>query len=538
MSDDRFIVSMPLYTSDHAISILNKRFNLARLIYNSFLGECEKRRKNYIANKNYLEANSLYKKYKSDDTKEKSSLLKSASELYNLARKESKFYLRSSAKNEMINSLEVYASNIIQNSYLGKHIDSHCRNQLMKTAFTASEKVIIGKKTYNKKTKTYQPPRVFFKRKKDNILSLEGKNCDSPLRLDDKGENVIWSGLILPIINSKDDPKYQHAKNLIITYIRLKRKMIGNEWLYFCDIVCKGKPLLNHSLGHGTVGVDIGPSVVAYVSDSEIELRNFSDKLSNTKAYESLVSEERILQRKLDRQRRNNNPENYNPDGTIKKNSKIWKESKRQKLVQYDLNDTRRRVAETRKHFMLELIWKIRSQADIAKIDKDSYKGWQKQYGKSVGKNAPGMFARLLKEVFEKTNGKYYEINTISSKSSQRCPNCDNLHKKGSTEQVDSRSIRTHECNKCNFIIQRDIASAIVNKFWNIDEDRFDVDSSSRWIMEKRSLQQSCIKRIIQSAKEGLWTGSFGKISELERIDCELSCESISDALLYRNRQK
>ncbi|NLC07462.1 MAG: hypothetical protein GX755_05820 [Syntrophomonadaceae bacterium] len=57
---------------------------------------------------------------------------------------------------------------------------------------------------------------------------------------------------------------------------------------------------------------------VARISETEANLILFCPEL------ESRQKEIKQLQRKLDRQRRANNPDNYNPDGTIKKGRLKW----------------------------------------------------------------------------------------------------------------------------------------------------------------------------------------------------------------------
>ena len=82
----------------------------------------------------------------------------------------------------------------------------------------------------------------------------------------------------------------------------------------------------------------------------------------------------------------------------------------------------------------------------------------------------------------------------------------------------DSRSIRIHNC-QCGFEMQRDITSAIVNKFFDVNTQMLDGDKASHFVKEKRSLLRDAIERIIQSATDGhSLPRTFGTLPELERI--------------------
>src|SRR5205823_9436706 len=72
-------------------------------------------------------------------------------------------------------------------------------------------------------------------------------------------------------------------------------------------------------------------------------------------------------------------------------------------------------------------------------IEKISYKAWQKQYGKSVGLRAPGMFIELLRRTVARTGGTLLEVPTRSTKLSQFCHGCGRCVKKPLSQ-------RFHQC--------------------------------------------------------------------------------------------
>lgn len=66
---------------------------------------------------------------------------------------------------------------------------------------------------------------------------------------------------------------------------------------------------MRHPLGSGCVGIDIGPQTIAYSAETEVNLVELADRVQN------IEQQKRILQRKIERSRRANNPENYKVPG-------------------------------------------------------------------------------------------------------------------------------------------------------------------------------------------------------------------------------
>jgi hypothetical protein len=73
------------------------------------------------------------------------------------------------------------------------------------------------------------------------------------------------------------------------------------------------------------------------------------------------------------------------------------------------------------------------------RIEKISFKGWQKLYGKRVGLRAPGMLVEHLRRTVAKTGGTLIEVPTYQTKLSQYCHGCQTYTKKPMSE-------RWHEC--------------------------------------------------------------------------------------------
>jgi hypothetical protein len=166
----------------------------------------------------------------------------------------------------------------------------------------------------------------------------------------------------------------------------------------------------------------------------------------------------RPLQRKMERQRRANNPENYDEKGRVKKHGKTclrWKESKRYTATRRQHANTERRLAAHRKSLHGKLAHDIVQVGNTINIEKTSFKGWQKQYGKSIGLRAPGMFVAHLTRIVAKTGGTLREVSAYQTKLSQYCHQCQQYVKKPGSQ-------RWHTCPCGCGPVQRDLYSAFL----------------------------------------------------------------------------
>jgi hypothetical protein len=103
------------------------------------------------------------------------------------------------------------------------------------------------------------------------------------------------------------------------------------------------------------------------------------------------------LQRKLDRQRRANNPQNYDEQGRCKQGRKTWHDSQGYQATRRRLAHQERKLAAQRKSLHGQLAHEIVAMGDTIITEKISYRAWQKQFGRSVGLRAPGMFLAILR---------------------------------------------------------------------------------------------------------------------------------------------
>ena len=119
-------------------------------------------------------------------------------------------------------------------------------------------------------------------------------------------------------------------------------------------------------LAQGEVGIDIGPSTIAIAAPEtqKAELRQFCGEL---KSYQKEI---RRLQRKLDWQRRANNPDAFNPNGTAKSSKRQWQVLWREKETRRKLSELHRKQAAFRKSLQGDLANHVFSLGNTIKLEK------------------------------------------------------------------------------------------------------------------------------------------------------------------------
>ena len=199
------------------------------------------------------------------------------------------------------------------------------------------------------------------------------------------------------------------------------------------------------------VGLDLGPSTIAVVGDDAVALERFAPSV------EQPWKQMRVLQRAQDRSRRATNPGNYADNGTIKKGPKRWAKSSRYKERQHKLADLERCLAAARKRDHGELANKILGLGNLIQTEKLSYRGFQKNYGRSAKVRASGMFISLLTRKAGSAGGKLVELNTRVLKMSQYDHITEVCTKKPLSQ-------RWHDLGGKGLLVQRDCYSAFLAK--------------------------------------------------------------------------
>lgn len=298
--------------------------------------------------------------------------------------------------------------------------------------------------------------RPRFKGKDRPLHSIEGKSNATGPRWHPDTATVSWgSGFVMPVVMpTKSKDPYIHACLRAKTkYCRILWRMEGAKRRWFVQLVQDGSAPAKYEFFYSgqLVGLDIGPSTVAIVSDEAVGLERLAPSV------EQPWRAMRILQRAQDRSRRATNPENFNADGTAKKGPKRWIKSGRYQHRQLKLADLERRLSAARKRDHGELTNKILGLGNVIQLEKLSYKGFQKNFGCSAKVRASGMFVSLLTRKAESAGGKVVELNTWKLKMSQY----DHI-----TEVCTRKALkqRWHALGESNTLVQRDCYSAFLAK--------------------------------------------------------------------------
>ena len=370
--------------------------------------------------------------------------------------------------------------------WLGEHLDSHTIQKLASRAYGAANRLLVGK-----------AKRVRFKGR-HQLDSIEGKTNSSGIRW--CTDHLEWTGLVLPALLVPQDLVVVHGLSCPVKYVRLVRRKVGLRNRFYAQLVCEGTPYrkAQHTLGQGIVGLDLGPSTLAVVAEQAALLQPFCPEvLLNWRHL-------RRLDRQLDRQRRANNPANYDERGRVKKGRKRWKTSKRQRRVQAQRREVYRKLAATRKRSHGQLAHRVLALGDRFQLEQISYRAWQKQFGRSVGRSAPGMFVSLLSRLAASAGGQVCELNTRRAKLSQRCQ-CGAVVKKPLRQ-------RWHTCD-CGVSAQRDLYSAYLARFVNPETSVLKVRQAEEAWRRGEPLVQAAYQHAItnQRASGGHLPASFGQ---------------------------
>ena len=438
-----FILELELKVSKKDEHILNKRIKLATMLYNIALRYSNKRLKAVRADKEYRNLLKEKKKLKKED-KEKRKLI-----------------------NERLKEIEVsygYSENQAQKftnksyKHYGIEIGSAVVQKIASRAFKAVEKVKFGK-----------AKKVHFKSIYTDEFSVENKKNGTNMTY--RNGILTWAKLELECKIDENNKYILEGLKSRTKYCRIVRKKIRGRNRFYVQLIQEGYPPKknNRIVGNNTtVGLDIGPSTIAIVSNEYVGLHNLSNhKLENHK------KEIRRLQRAMDRSRRTLNPNNYNKDGTIKKGNKTWIYSNNYKRLRHKLNKIHRKLRINRSieheklaNFIVSLGTDIRVetlniqswQKKAKKITKNKKNGKinkKKRFGKSILNNAPSLLLKKIDRKLTYEKEKLKKINTRECKASQY-NHIDNTYKK---KRLEERIAIVGE-----YTIQRDIYSAFLIK--------------------------------------------------------------------------
>ncbi|MBQ3422344.1 MAG: transposase, partial [Romboutsia sp.] len=362
-------------------------------------------------------------------------------------------------------------------------------------------------------------------------MSVEGKKNTQGIRFIKAGEKykrkmldkhlLVWNGLEIPVKIRSNDYYAQMALDDKICFCRIVRKVIRNKDMYFLQLVLEGVPpvklkkdgTFRHKQGKGAVGVDIGVSTVAVVSDTKATLIPLNNQ--NIKEIDKEISR---LQRKLERSRRCMNPKNYNEDGTVKKGVRLkWIYSFNYIKTLYRLRSLYTLKQSKRKQYHGKLTNKFLTEGDIVYVENMNFNALKarsknttinektgrynrkSRFGKSIQNFAPYAFLEAYKRKLGYIDKELNKINTKTFKASQL---------NHTTGLYTKKKLNQRWNCIYNIKIQRDLYSAFLLQNSNDDLNTSNIDKCKNKFLNFTVLHSNEIDRIKNLKTKNL--SSFG----------------------------
>lgn len=458
---------------------LVKKFKLATDVYN----HCAK----YINTQLYRRRTSplLKKALKLPKGKERNKVLKELDTLYPV----SKF--------GMIKIANDYAR---VSGYQKKHIGADVAGALGRRAYEAYERVKLSPKSYLAKP--------------DMISSIEGHKESTPIII--KGDKLTYKSVTGKVLYRGTDYEVEALSNKC-KYNRIILKTFNGKNHFYLQKIMDGVPPQRFRNDiKGTVGIDIGASSIALVSDNEAHIFDLEGDLKFKETQEKISR----LQRMLDHKRRYLNPDKYNENGTIKRgNRDPWIKSKAMLKLEQDIanlfaNYTIRRRINTRKICNIAI-----QMGDSFKVEQMNQKGLQaraketkvnektgrirskKRLGKSILKHAPAECVETIRWKAEYAGKTFQKVNTYKVKASQL---------DHSTGYYNKKSLGTRKHYISGKLVQRDLYSAFLIQ--NVLDNGEEVDLNACEEMFERFLyNQESAMREVSSRNSSIGATAFLK---------------------------
>ena len=476
-----FVLELPLVANPHESRVLAVRFEAGRQLYNAVLGEALRRLGLMKQSRAWQSARKMPKGTPGSPEQKA---------------RAAGFSLVSKTIGFTDYDLQAYATQCKNACWIGDHLDAHTTQKIGTRAFKAAQRYQF---------RTGGRPR--FKPKWKALESMEGKSNAAGLRW--REDHIEWNGLKLKAIYGQKDPHGVQAFALQnpVKYCRLVRRNLNGKTRWFVQLVIAGFPKWKEKnpIRQGKSAIDIGPSTIAAVSETDAFLDKFCANVPN------LQKAIRRIQRAMDRSKRGSSPGHYNKDGTIKRPAPgkrlQWVFTNGYLRLRARLQELHRRLAAYRRTEHGRLANRVVAMGNTVMAEQLSYQAFQRVFGKSTRDRAPGEFMEHLRHKAASAGGEVIEFPTRTTKLSQSC-HCEAVVKKPLSQ-------RWHDC-PCGICAQRDLYSAYLalhvrhytkdgNQVW-----RLDTESAREGWCAVESLLEKAVSDVEQAAKGGRLPASFG----------------------------
>lgn len=457
-SSPSFVVEIPLQVTPGDARQLLATFEAAKRVYNAVLQSGLERVRAMRADPAWAAAKAMPRK--SEDERKARSLA------YLAVRKAHGF------TDSAFQALAIQCKNAAGfSSRLGSHITQKLGTRVFKA---------LGEWVYGERGR----PR--FKGLKRPLHSIEGKNDEAAPRWDSEHLFLVLArdwGLQARELRLAKDEWLWSALQAPTKYCRLIWRTVGGKRRYYAQLIQEGLApmkvsVLTRLAEEGTRGgLDIGPSSIGWVTETEAGLYRFCADVDRP---QKLI---RRLQRKLERQRRANNPSNFDDKGRARRGC-TWARSANQKETQTRLAAVQTHAAEKRNNAHGRDINILLAKARSFAHDNVSVKSLQKNYGRSVGARAPGHFMSELQRKAERAGGASSSVNVRQLKTSQYDHSTQTFTRKTLSE-------RWHVFGDGRGRVQRDVYSAFLARNAS---SKADEDGVPNWFYETPVLDAAWVR--------------------------------------------
>jgi putative transposase len=298
-------------------------------------------------------------------------------------------------------------------------LGAHECQLIAQQAFSALDMYAFGKRG-----------RPRFKGKGRPLHSLQGKSADSGIYWNPRSGCLEWGALRLraKLPPLRKDPWLERALARRTKFARIVWRQVKGRRRWFVQLAQEGfSPQKYHTVKDATVGLDVGPSTLAVVSDRAAALVPLAPEVQQPWAAT------RRLQRAMDRSRRTTNPRCYNADGTFKCGAQITVRSRGYLKLKAQLSETERVLEKRRARSHGRLSNCILGLGNRIQTEKLNYTAFQRR----------------------RAGGEFRELNTQALKLSQYDHCTGTCTKKRLSE-------RWHVLGDGSGVVQRDLYSAFL----------------------------------------------------------------------------
>jgi putative transposase len=235
----------------------------------------------------------------------------------------------------------------------------------------------------------------------------------------------------------------QHARIMRATVSRS-----GSNW-YVSFTVERSPKQRRVRRPDAVVGVDVGLRQLATLSTCEA--------FENPRPLQNALRKLRRLQRQLDRQRRDNNPGNYLPDGRVRRGAGVWAKSKRMLRTEARLRRLHERVGNLRREQAHRLTTYLTREFGVIGVEALAVKNLManRRLARHIADVGWGMILAQLKYKTYWSDGSILVAADRFFPSSKTCSDC------GAVRAKLTLSERIFTCQACGLAIDRDLNAAV-----------------------------------------------------------------------------